>query len=92
MLFVVAETKNKHFLCLSTHKFVKIVKHFRFHGTLSEIFQKLSCFLDVNECVENSRICQNGLCVNVIGGYRCQCAAGYRPSSDQKRCLGKCLG
>lgn len=27
--------------------------------------------------------------MNLIGGYRCECASGYRPSPDQKTCVGK---
>ena len=46
-------------------------------------------YLDEDECQKDSAICQNGLCVNEIGGYRCECAAGYVATSDRKRCQGK---
>ena len=46
------------------------------------------CYLDVDECLRRG-ICQNGFCVNEVGGYRCECATGYEPSSDKKRCLGE---
>ena len=30
------------------------------------------CFLDINECVENPRICNNGQCNNTVGSYTCE--------------------
>ena len=32
---------------------------------------------DVNECAENSNLCENGDCVNLSPLYRCDCAQGY---------------
>ena len=40
----------------------------------------------MDECLENSRICLNGRCVNVGGSYRCECARGYTHSSDGTFC------
>ena len=46
-------------------------------------------FSDVNECQTIPGVCQNGRCLNLQGGYRCQCQPGYRVSADGKRCIGK---
>lgn len=35
-------------------------------------------FQDINECETDSKnICGNGICVNNIGSYTCQCDDGY---------------
>lgn len=34
-------------------------------------------------------LCRNGKCINVRGGYRCMCNAGYKLTMDAKRCLGE---
>ena len=44
---------------------------------------------DINECVMQPNICQNGRCVNLKGSYRCECFDGYEPSSDYTKCIGK---
>lgn len=36
-------------------------------------------------------LCRNGKCINIRGGYRCMCNAGYKLTMDAKRCLGKKL-
>ena len=46
-------------------------------------------FEDVDECLENGRICQNGQCVNLPGTYRCDCRAGYELSFDKAFCFGE---
>lgn len=32
---------------------------------------------DINECQETPNVCEQQ-CLNMIGGYRCTCARGYR--------------
>ena len=44
---------------------------------------------DVNECRTKPGICQNGRCVNIKGGYRCECFSGFTPSADASSCLGQ---
>ena len=44
---------------------------------------------DVNECAINNGGCA-GTCVNLIGGYECQCASGYVLSNNIS-CTGKNL-
>lgn len=52
-------------------------------------YSKAIFFTDVNECQTIPGVCQNGRCLNLQGGYRCQCQPGYRVSADGKRCIGK---
>ncbi|CAF3955011.1 unnamed protein product, partial [Adineta steineri] len=40
---------------------------------------------DVNECTNNSTLCGNGVCINVIGSYTCNCSSGYR--FDNQTCI-----
>lgn len=43
--------------------------------------------LDINECVENPRICLNGRCENTPGSYHCICQSGFTPSRDNTFCV-----
>ena len=42
----------------------------------------LLSLLDEDEC-GISNPCGNGTCVNVVGGYECQCRAGFAPGPRQ---------
>ncbi|CAH0559244.1 unnamed protein product [Brassicogethes aeneus] len=46
---------------------------------------------DINECAVDENICQNGRCINLQGGYRCDCFDGFESSPDGKRCVDKRL-
>ncbi|XP_030580184.1 fibrillin-2-like isoform X2 [Archocentrus centrarchus] len=41
---------------------------------------------DINECALDPDICQNGLCENLRGTYRCICNTGYEPDAGGKTC------
>lgn len=43
--------------------------------------------VDINECVENPRICLNGRCENTPGSYHCVCQSGFTPSRDDTFCV-----
>jgi hypothetical protein len=45
--------------------------------------------VDENECVERPRICGNGTCSNVDGGFDCACADGYAPGKTEWPIWGK---
>lgn len=49
-----------------------------------------SC-LDVDECKENSRICNGGECINNQGSFSCICGSGLLPGLDNSSCIGKNL-
>ena len=48
----------------------------------------VACNADVDECSSVAGVCNNGRCINMAGGYRCECHPGYRPTSDHKHCIG----
>lgn len=44
--------------------------------------------VDVDECHENTRICNGGRCVNTQGSYSCVCVDGLSPGPGGISCLG----
>ena len=45
---------------------------------------------DVDECVElGEEACVGGVCVNVIGSYRCECEEGTILDSTGRFCIGE---
>ena len=48
-----------------------------------------TCAEDINECLENSTICQeNSQCININGSFVCECAAGFTKTRGGV-CTGK---
>lgn len=43
---------------------------------------------DTDECAENSNLCENGHCLNLPGGFRCECDMGFYQTPDGKACEG----
>ncbi|XP_029430269.1 fibrillin-1 [Rhinatrema bivittatum] len=41
---------------------------------------------DIDECLQNGRICNNGRCVNTDGSFHCVCNAGFHVAADGKNC------
>lgn len=53
------------------------------------VYRAVCLFLpDLDECVANGRICNNGRCVNTVGSFHCVCNAGFDISVDGKNCQG----
>lgn len=46
------------------------------------------CLPDINECALDPDICQNGICENLRGSYRCICNIGYESDTSGKNCVG----
>lgn len=44
---------------------------------------------DSDECAENGNLCENGHCLNLQGGFRCECDMGFVPTPEGKACKGK---
>ena len=44
-------------------------------------------FLEYDECATEGHGCEH-ICVNTLGGYRCECKIGYELQSDGKKCEG----
>lgn len=49
------------------------------------------CPVDTDECAENVNLCESGHCLNIAGGYRCECDMGFIPTADGKACEGETL-
>lgn len=47
---------------------------------------------DVDECEENPRICNGGLCNNTVGSFMCSCSDGLLHGPDGSSCIGKFEG
>ena len=43
---------------------------------------------DVDECAQEG-MCENGICRNTRGSFRCQCNNGYRATATNQACEGK---
>lgn len=46
---------------------------------------------DSDECAENGNLCESGHCLNLPGGFRCECDMGFIPTPDGKACEGKAI-
>lgn len=51
-----------------------------------------NCAPDIDECSTLNGLCENGRCINLDGGYRCECFPGYRTSDDGHHCFGQYHG
>lgn len=43
----------------------------------------------MNECLENPGVCQNGICINTDGSFRCECPFGYNLDYTGVKCVGE---
>lgn len=53
------------------------------------LLDNTSLLLDINECALDPDICQNGICENLRGSYRCICNIGYESDTSGKNCVGE---
>lgn len=44
---------------------------------------------DIDECREIPGVCENGLCINMIGSFRCECPIGFIYNDKLLICEGK---
>lgn len=45
----------------------------------------------MNECLDNPGICQNGICINTDGSFRCECPFGYNLDYTGVNCVGETI-
>ena len=75
-----------HYRTMSNTKlflFVNVPMHFVFTDSVSVINT------DSDECADNGNLCESGHCLNLPGGFRCECDMGFFPTTDGKACEGK---
>lgn len=46
-------------------------------------------FLDIDECREILGVCENGVCINMVGSFRCECSVGFFYNDKLLVCEGK---
>ena len=51
-------------------------------------FQHKADFADIDECAEFDNLCLNGICINTVGSFRCDCPSGYRYDRNLHTCEG----
>lgn len=45
--------------------------------------------LDIDECREIPGVCENGVCINMIGSFRCECPIGFIYNDKLLICEGE---
>lgn len=70
-------------VCVFSHFVVKT------HSFIYIIWIIFHFFSDINECALIPDICQNGICENLRGSYRCICNIGYESDTSGKNCEGE---
>lgn len=47
------------------------------------------CLVDIDECREIPGVCENGVCINMIGSFRCECPIGFIYNDKLLICEGR---
>ena len=50
---------------------------------------ELNCISDINECMMDPTLCENGICINTDGNFRCECQEGFKIDSSGTKCIGE---
>lgn len=58
-------------------------------GTVSIVTSVVLFCADIDECREIPGICANGVCINQIGSFRCECPMGFSYNNILLICEGK---
>ena len=46
------------------------------------------CVSDIDECRQIPGVCENGLCINMVGSFRCECPLGFVYNNKMLVCEG----
>lgn len=73
---------------MHTHTHIHTCALTHIHTNMQVILIMCVCVVDFDECAENVNLCENGHCLNVAGGYRCDCDMGFIATPDGQACEG----
>lgn len=54
-------------------------------------FNQFFLLPEIDECATGTHGCEQ-ICINTMGGYKCDCKLGYELHSDGKKCEGQLSG
>ncbi|VDN60675.1 unnamed protein product [Dracunculus medinensis] len=77
---------NYHEECINTPGSYKCQLIDNLCGQGYRIDKKTGFCIDIDECAERIHTCGTEQCVNILGSYKCRCAAGYEFNETLKNC------
>ncbi|KTF72538.1 hypothetical protein cypCar_00047327 [Cyprinus carpio] len=73
----------------ATASYRKLCPYGHGYTTDGTVVSKALCLpTDIDECKLIPGVCANGVCINIMGSYRCHCKLGYIASAAGTACVG----